>query len=279
MLLRALAEVIRAKVEGSVVEACRSAREALDKIQADDYAVVVSDLLMGGMHGLELLDCIRVARPATMVLLITGGRGPRSQHLEALRGGAIRLHPEARRRRLPGRQHRPRPGDAAAPRRGRGAAGDAPPPRRRAGADGRPPHRRAPPGPAAQRTSSSPPSPTSCRTPAHLDPGLGAAPPQREARRRGDGAGHRVHRPERAGPGAAHRRPARRFADHHREDGALDPPRRPRAHRGDRAGGRLARGAGEGDLPLAPRRGGRGPRARGSPPPPAGLLEPPLQPP
>src|SRR5271157_1011205 len=73
MLLRALAEVLRSKVQGSVVEACRSAREALEKIQADDYAVVVSDLLMGGMHGLELLDCIRVARPATMVLLITGG--------------------------------------------------------------------------------------------------------------------------------------------------------------------------------------------------------------
>ena len=69
------------------METCGSAIEALRRIEASDYDIVVSDLVMGGMHGLELLGCVRVARPNAMVVLITGA-ADRDLSVRALRGGA-----------------------------------------------------------------------------------------------------------------------------------------------------------------------------------------------
>ena len=87
MLLGALEQVVASRVSGARVEKCGSPLEALRRIEASDYDVVVSDLVMGGMHGLELLDCVRVARPSAMVVLITGA-DDRDLSVRALRGGA-----------------------------------------------------------------------------------------------------------------------------------------------------------------------------------------------
>lgn len=71
-LLQALALTLGRGLDGAVVEICDSPIQALRDIAANDYDVVVSDVLMGGMHGLELLERVRVIRPATLVVLITG---------------------------------------------------------------------------------------------------------------------------------------------------------------------------------------------------------------
>ena len=56
VFLGVLAEVVSSRLEGAVVETCASPVAALDSIAAQDYDVVVSDVLMGGLHGLALLE-------------------------------------------------------------------------------------------------------------------------------------------------------------------------------------------------------------------------------
>ena len=87
VFLGVLAEVLGSRLEGALVEACMSPVAALDRIAAQDYDVVVSDLLMGGLHGLELLERVKAMRPTTLVVLITGA-DDRDLSVRALRGGA-----------------------------------------------------------------------------------------------------------------------------------------------------------------------------------------------
>jgi len=82
-----LADVVRSRLHGALVEACVSPLTALRSIAAQDYDVVVSDLLMGGLHGLELLERVKAMRPTTLVVLMTGG-DDRDLSVRALRGGA-----------------------------------------------------------------------------------------------------------------------------------------------------------------------------------------------
>jgi signal transduction histidine kinase len=87
VLLRVLADGLARCLDGTHVEACSSPVAALESIAAHDYDVVVSDLLMGGLHGLELLQRVKAMRPSSLVVLITGA----SDHdlsVRALRGGA-----------------------------------------------------------------------------------------------------------------------------------------------------------------------------------------------
>src|SRR5689334_12217425 len=71
-LLRALAEALSRRLEGTRIETCSSPVAALAKIAASDYEVVVSDLVMHGLNGLELLDRVKALRPGCLVILITG---------------------------------------------------------------------------------------------------------------------------------------------------------------------------------------------------------------
>ncbi len=87
MLLRVLVDAVAKRLENAMVEACPSPLAAVEYIAAVDYDVVVSDLLMGGLHGLDLLERVKAMRPTSLVVLITGA-DDRDLSVRALRGGA-----------------------------------------------------------------------------------------------------------------------------------------------------------------------------------------------
>ena len=74
-------------MNGIAIDTCDTAPGALDKIEQTDYDVIVTDIKLPGMDGLELLDEIRQLRPGTPTVLITG-HGERDLAVRALRGGA-----------------------------------------------------------------------------------------------------------------------------------------------------------------------------------------------
>ena len=57
---------------GFTVDQAVSKTEALDKIEKNGYTLVLLDLKIPGVNGLELLEAIRDQRPDTMVIIITG---------------------------------------------------------------------------------------------------------------------------------------------------------------------------------------------------------------
>jgi DNA-binding NtrC family response regulator len=87
VLLEALPEALRLRMEGVTVETANSAAAALDRIADRDYDAIVTDIKMPGMDGLELLAQIRTRRPDTPTLMITG-HGETDLVVHALRGGA-----------------------------------------------------------------------------------------------------------------------------------------------------------------------------------------------
>jgi DNA-binding NtrC family response regulator len=86
-LLEALPEALRLRMGGVTVETADSAAAALDRITEKEYDAIVTDIKMPGMDGLELLDQIRIRRPDTPTLIITG-HGENDLVVHALRGGA-----------------------------------------------------------------------------------------------------------------------------------------------------------------------------------------------
>ena len=86
-LLQALPQALRLRMEGVRVDTADSGTVALDRIAALDYDVIVTDLKMPGMDGLDLLAEIRTRRPDTPTLMITG-HGEHDLVVHALRGGA-----------------------------------------------------------------------------------------------------------------------------------------------------------------------------------------------
>lgn len=73
--------------EGYAVTAVMSGREALDKLTAEPFDVVLTDLLMPRTSGLDVLRCTREKRPEAVVIVVTGYASVRSA-IEALRFGA-----------------------------------------------------------------------------------------------------------------------------------------------------------------------------------------------
>lgn len=86
-LLQALPEAVRLRMGEVMVDTADSAAAALDRIAAQDYDAIVTDIKMPGMNGLALLAEIRARRPDTPTLMITG-HGEHALAVEALRGGA-----------------------------------------------------------------------------------------------------------------------------------------------------------------------------------------------
>ena len=54
------------------IEIAGSAAEALEAIAGTSYAVVVSDMKMPGMNGIELLGKVKETSPETVRILLTG---------------------------------------------------------------------------------------------------------------------------------------------------------------------------------------------------------------
>jgi two-component system, sensor histidine kinase and response regulator len=86
-LLQALPQTLRLRMGGVTVETADSAAAALDRIAAQDYDAIVTDIKMPGMDGLALLAEIRARRPDTPTLIITG-HGENELVVRALRAGA-----------------------------------------------------------------------------------------------------------------------------------------------------------------------------------------------
>ena len=60
---------------GMVVESCPSAEDALDLLSRSDTDVIISDVSMPGMSGIEFASQLRTMRPHTPIILLTGFAG------------------------------------------------------------------------------------------------------------------------------------------------------------------------------------------------------------
>jgi two-component system sensor histidine kinase/response regulator len=87
-LLQALPQALRLRMDGVTVDVADSAAAALDLIAALDYDVIITDIKMPGMDGLELLAEIRLRQPDTPTIMITG-HGEHDLAVQALRGGGL----------------------------------------------------------------------------------------------------------------------------------------------------------------------------------------------
>ncbi|HEY7710558.1 MAG TPA: response regulator, partial [Candidatus Entotheonella sp.] len=74
--------------EGYEVATAPSAETALTYLEDNDIDLVLTDLRMGGMNGLELVQEIRTTRPETQVVLMTAFGGIETA-IEAIKAGAF----------------------------------------------------------------------------------------------------------------------------------------------------------------------------------------------
>ena len=72
---------------GHTVEEAEDGAGALQRLQAETFDVVLTDLRMPGMDGMELLRASRQAAPETEVIVMTG-YGTIESAVEAIRSGA-----------------------------------------------------------------------------------------------------------------------------------------------------------------------------------------------
>lgn len=74
--------------EGYEVDAAQDGPTALDRFRRSDHDVVITDLRMRDMDGMELLAAIKSERPETPVIMITGF-GSIDRAIEAMKAGAF----------------------------------------------------------------------------------------------------------------------------------------------------------------------------------------------
>jgi signal transduction histidine kinase len=90
LLLRSLVATVEERMPQVAVMGISSAQLALQQIRATDVDVVVTDVMMPQIHGLQVLGFVREVRPDAPVILITGA-DERDLAIRALRGGAYDL--------------------------------------------------------------------------------------------------------------------------------------------------------------------------------------------
>ncbi|MEJ2582954.1 MAG: response regulator [Acidobacteriota bacterium] len=78
----------RMQNRGMDVSTCNSGRDALDLIDSESFDVVVLDLQMPGMNGIEVLERIKQRRPDIQVVLLTG-HATVEKGVEAMKQGAL----------------------------------------------------------------------------------------------------------------------------------------------------------------------------------------------
>ncbi len=92
---RRLAGGLLGKVSGWDILYAKDGGEALASINADLPDIVVTDLVMPGMSGLELIECIKDEHPLIPVVLMTG-KGSEQIAAEVLKQGASSYVPKSR---------------------------------------------------------------------------------------------------------------------------------------------------------------------------------------
>jgi DNA-binding NtrC family response regulator len=78
----------RMKIRGMEVQTSSSALAALDLLDEESFDVIILDLMMPEMDGLEALKRIKKNRPQLQVILLTG-HGSIEKGVEAMRLGAM----------------------------------------------------------------------------------------------------------------------------------------------------------------------------------------------
>jgi len=69
------------------VETCRSGHLAIERLQEKDYGLIITDLKMPGMNGIEVLKAVKALQPDIPVIIITGYASVDTA-VEAMRSGA-----------------------------------------------------------------------------------------------------------------------------------------------------------------------------------------------
>src|SRR5579862_7031895 len=76
------------ELEGYAVEAVSSTREALDRLEKQNYPIVISDIYLDERTGLDVMRTARRTNPDCLVILMTG-RGSMETVMAATEGGAF----------------------------------------------------------------------------------------------------------------------------------------------------------------------------------------------
>src|SRR5262245_56662668 len=76
------------ELEGYVVDAASSTKEAMDRLTATSYPIVISDIYIDDRTGLDVLEAARRKDPGCSVILMTA-RGTMETVMAATRGGAF----------------------------------------------------------------------------------------------------------------------------------------------------------------------------------------------
>lgn len=88
-LLEALPDTVRLRIPETIVETAPSSEEALQAVTATDHDVIVTDLVMPGMTGIELIRRMREIRPWTPMILMSGNPNPEGYALRTRAYGFI----------------------------------------------------------------------------------------------------------------------------------------------------------------------------------------------
>src|SRR5437762_6310267 len=75
------------ELEGYSVDAASSTKEAIDRLTASSYPIVISDIYIDDRTGLDVLEAARRKDPGCSVILMTA-RGTMETVMAATRGGA-----------------------------------------------------------------------------------------------------------------------------------------------------------------------------------------------
>jgi DNA-binding NtrC family response regulator len=78
----------RFEARGFKVDAVTSGEEALEKVKGKNYNIVILDLVMPGMGGIEVLKNIKKIYPDLPVIILTG-QGTTEKAVEAMKEGAM----------------------------------------------------------------------------------------------------------------------------------------------------------------------------------------------
>jgi len=70
------------------VETCMSGHNAIERLQEKDYGLIITDLKMPGMNGIEVLKAVKALQPDIPVIMITG-YATVDTAVEAMKNGAV----------------------------------------------------------------------------------------------------------------------------------------------------------------------------------------------